>query len=193
MANKLSTSEKIAAQKEAFVSEAIAGAKAMASRFNKSYVMDAVRKGHMQNLRAAVDDPMSMHGMVFKTLEENGAVGAQTIRKGINKARVTLGDIDTGLGAMAVGKDGVTNDANKSLRKTLFTYAKDNYKIVKNKDGHTLVSQSRPSITAPLHTVSNLVVPSLAMMKGQEIVQGFRNKGKEQGDYAGYYPQGGQS
>ena len=181
MNNSNNSIDKKAAHKEAFVKGLIAGGKNLATKFNGSYVMDAVRKNRLQNMRAIVDEPMSMHGMALKALEENGAVGAGAVRKGINKGRVLLGDIDTGLGAMAVGKKGLTDPDHKSLRKTLFTFKKDNYRRINQPGGgHVLVNQERPSITAPLHTVSNIVVPSLAMMKGQEIVESFKNKGETQ-------------
>lgn len=141
--------------------------------------MDAVRQKRIQGLRAVVDEPMSLHGMALKAFEENGAVGAETVRKGINKTRVLLSDIDTGLGAAAIGRKGITDPSHKSLRKTLFTFSKDNYHRVNKKGGgHLLVNQSRPSITAPLHTLSGIAVPSLAMMKGQEILAGIKNKGE---------------
>lgn len=177
--------EKKAAHKEAFLKAMISGGKNLVSRAKGSYVMDAVRKYRPQNLAAVAEDPMSMHGTVLKAMEENGAVGAGMLRNGLNKARLALGDIDTGLGAMAVGRKGMADPNSKSLRKTLFTFKKDNYqKVDLPGEGHYLLNQSRPSITAPLHTVSGIAVPALAMWKGQELLEKVKNKGE------GGYPSG---
>lgn len=180
--NNLETSslDKKAAYKRAFLESLITTGRNLASKAGTSYIADAVRKSHIQHIRAALDDPMTIHGMALNSLGEHGAVGASAIKGAINRGRIALGDLDTALGAAAIGKKGLTDPTNKSLRKTLFTFKKDNYRKVNKSDGtHVLVQQSRPSISAPMHTVAGMVVPALAMMKGQELVESFRNGRKE--------------
>jgi hypothetical protein len=192
-----SSLDKEAAYKEAFVKGLLAGGKTLATKFNGSYVMDAVRKSHLQHLRAVADEPMTLHGMALKAMEENGAVGAKAIRNGVNKARILVGDVDTALGAMAVGKKGMTDPNHNSLRKTMFTFRKDNYKKVNFKAPnpadpnnpirkHKLINQERASISAPLHTISGMVVPGLAMMKGQELLENYKNRGNATPAQGGY-------
>ena len=164
--------DKQAAYKEAFIKGMIQAGENLVTKVKGSYVADAVRSAHMQHLRAAAEDPMTLHGTLLSSLEQHGAIGAKTLHKALNKGRVALGDLDTALGAMAIGKDGMQDPSSKTLRKTLFTFKKDNYRTVKGSDGfHTLVQQSRPSISAPLTTVSSIGVPMLAMAKGNELIQ----------------------
>lgn len=202
--------EKRAAYKEAFLKNMLAAGEQLAAkgrglldRANNSYVMDAVRANRLQNIKAVKDEPVTLHGTVLNSFVENGAIGAGMMRSGINKARVFLGDVDTGLGALAIGKKGMTDPTHSSLRKTLFTFEKDNYvkvdkygpkpskKVPSDPNNlHILEQQTRPSISAPLHAVSGVAVPMLAMAKGMELlhrdngVQGAQSvQGQEQVPY----------
>lgn len=153
-----------------------ASAKLLRGKLSNNYVMDAVRKARPQYATGVTDTGNTMHGSVFKVLEENGAVGASTIRKGFDKVRTLVEDVDTGLGAMAVGKKSL--ETGKGLRHDMFTFHKRNYvsggKLGNNPFGDysTSYQASRPSITAPLEGVSAIAVPTLAMFKGMEIQNG---------------------
>ncbi|MDD2231245.1 MAG: hypothetical protein PHY48_17820 [Candidatus Cloacimonetes bacterium] len=156
--------------KEAFL-------KQLASKFKGSYVMDAVRAARPQNAASAAEEAMTLHGTVLGALKQNGAVGADTMGKVLNKGRSFLGDVDTALGAAAMGKKNVQDASANNFRKSMFTFKTDNYRKVEGEGGlHSLQQQSRPSISAPLRTASRIIVPSLAMMKGQELIEGYRNK-----------------
>lgn len=149
------------------------------SRFG--YVADAVKKARPQYSADVTDTGYSMHGSVLKALEENGAFGASAIRKGFDKARMIAEDVDTGLGAMAIGKKGL--ESGKGIRHDLFTMKARNWIQGKPSDsnpyGKDLGVQyqaSRPSITAPLESVGAMVVPILALNKGYEILESQREK-----------------
>lgn len=148
-----------------------------------SYVADAVKKARPQYSAEVTDTGYSMHGTVLKALEENGAFGAATLRKGFDKVRRVAEDIDTGLGAMAVGKKGL--ESGKGIRHDLFTMKARNWVPGKPSDanpyGKTLGVQyqaKRPSITAPLESISAMAVPTLALMKGSEILEAHKEKSR---------------
>lgn len=186
--------DKQAAYKAAFLKELIQGGKALASKADESYIMDAVRSARPQHIRSIFkEEPMTLHGTVLNSLRENGAVGINPIMKTINRGRLLLGDIDTALGAAAVGKKGLLDPASKSLRKSVFTFSKGNERSIP-KDAYGMKGtrqQSRPSITAPLGFVSSLAVPGLAMLKGNEILAGLKNKKNSLADVQNNGVQGG--
>lgn len=154
----------------------------MLNKFKSSYVMKAVRDARPQY--AAAEEPMTIHGTVLKALDENGAFGASHIRKGLDKVRRFAEDVDTGLGAIAMGKHNVENMANpavKSWRKTLFVSEKHN--LIKNPtkvpgvnpygdDLNTFNQARRSSISEPIAGVGRMAVPVLALGKGMEILHG---------------------
>ena len=152
------------------------------SRFG--YVEDAVKKARPQYGADVTDIGYSMHGTVFKALEENGAFGASTLRKGLDKVRMIAEDVDTGLGALAIGKKKLAE--GKGFRHDLFTMKSRNWIPGKPSDsnpyGKDLGVQyqaSRPSITAPLESIGAMVVPGLALMKGTELLEAQRDKTRD--------------
>ena len=149
------------------------------SRFG--YVEDAVKKARPQYGADVTDVGYSMHGTVFKALEENGAFGASTLRKGFDKVRRVAEDVDAGLGALAIGKKKLAE--GKGFRHDLFTRKSRNWIPGKpsdsnpyGKDMGVQYQASRPSITAPVESIAAMVVPGLALMKGSELLEAQRNK-----------------
>lgn len=172
--------------KEAFLSTLANKAGTLIKNFKNSnrYVMDAVKNSRAQYTVA--DSPMTMHGTILKALDENGAVGAGAIRTGLDKVRSFAEDVDTGLGAMLMGKKNYMDPNSKSFRKTLFTYGKGNTVEEKltqpNQYGGTRTyhGASRPSATAPLGSVGKMAVPGLAMVKGMELINKAKAPSEEQ-------------
>lgn len=149
------------------------------SRFG--YVADAVKKARPQYGADVTDVGYSMHGTVFKALEENGAFGAGTLRRGFDKVRRVAEDVDTGLGALAIGKKRLAE--GKGFRHDLFTMKARNWLPGKPSDSNPYgkgfgvqYQASRPSITAPLESVGAMAVPALAFMKGSELLEAQRAK-----------------
>ena len=151
------------------------------SRFG--YVADAVKKARPQYSAEVTDTGYSMHGTVLKALEENGAFGAGAVRKGFDKVRRVAEDIDTGLGSLAIGKKGLSE--GKGFRHDMFTMKARNWVPGKptdanpyGKDLGVSYQASRPSITAPLEGIGAIAVPTLAFIKGNEMLEEQRAKMK---------------
>ena len=154
------------------------------------YVGDAVKKARPQYSADVTDTGYSMHGTVLKALEENGAFGATTIRKGFDKVRRVAEDIDTGLGAAAIGKKGL--ESGKGFRHGLFTMKARNWIPGKPSDSNPYGKElgvsyqaERPSITAPLESVGAMVIPGLAFAKGLDLLEQHRKQSELQNQSMG--------
>lgn len=161
--------------------------KQLSNALHNNYVVDAIRRSRIQYAPNVVDNSFTLHGQILQSLEEHGALGAKQIRQGLDKIRMAAETADTGLGAMAIGKRGL--ETKRGWRYNLFSYRKRNYipdptKHINNPFGAGLgvrLQAERPSITAPLEAIGATAVPTMAVLKGNEIIETVTGK-KHQGN-----------
>lgn len=146
------------------------------------YVVDAVQKARPQFAPGTVDNSFTLHGQLLKSLDEYGAFGAKQLRHGLDKIRMAAETADTGLGAWAIGKKGL--ETKKGFRYNLFSYKKRNWLPYKGNSLKNPLDPSlglkyqaeRPSITAPLDAIGATAVPTMAILKGNEIIEQVSGK-----------------
>lgn len=158
------------------------------AKAQKSLVVDEVKRTRPHHVLAAKDPGFTMHNWVISALADKGAFGARATRKGLQRAKYRMSQIDTGLGALLRG-----NADKNSLRYKMFTDIRGSTIPVKqtstgkimhdlrNKSGQGLtMGLDRASVSAPVKAVSAPLVAGLAFSKADEILQRNRSN-KSQG------------
>lgn len=148
-------------------------------------IKDAVRAAKPQHTLAGKDKGFSLASWMLDIAEHNGAIGAQSLRKGYEKTQYGINVADTALGAALRG-----NAKPGSFRHGMFTTKQ---KIpMKYQDGILVPDTSgeattgiykeisRPSISEPVRVVAGPLVTGLALTKADEIINSMQKK-KEEG------------
>jgi hypothetical protein len=168
-ANQVTSAEKHAAYKEAFF----------------KHIAEAVKATRPDRYEALRQTNYSIVGQALKALENQGAIGAKQLNKGLLSVRKRISDADTALGAALTGKHwNASPEELKNLsrvsrfRRAMFTDSKENLVDV----GDDMYKKFRtPSATAPIKEVANVAVPLLAMNEAYKIVDDVKVKKNPQG------------
>lgn len=109
----------------------------------------------------------SLIGFALGTAAEHGVLGAQYAKDKLNKLRLHVSDLDTGLGHMAAGKKFNLPKGERGMRATIFSDPDSAMDGLQN---------GMPSITHPVKWVGKTALPMLGYWKASEML--FPNKDK---------------
>jgi hypothetical protein len=152
--------EKKAAYKEAFL-----------NRIFPKATLEVLKATRPDRIKGLQHENVSLIGAALGMAREGGAVGANAINDGLNKARLAISDLDTGLGHLAAGKTYGKPKGQRSLRASIFT---DSDNMI-DRGNNMWQKVELPSITAPVKTVGTAALLSMGYYKGIEVGEDFKN------------------
>lgn len=150
---------------------------------NPLSVAKKVIKSHHKELLNLAKDNSTMTGMLLSPLKHMGAIGADTLSKGLQKATYLTEAADTGLGAIAqhIIRPGSKKAFGAGIRKgvaSLFTteYQRPVSKLpFLNRFSKTV---SRPSISAPVGSALKVVTPIVMYNQGSQLINRMKDRSK---------------
>ena len=150
---------------------------------NLNAAADAIAANKAVRHGMLADESTSIGGAVLSGLANHEALGAHTLNKIVTKASQGINDLDTGLGALAIGKH-VNDPSVRGVRKFLFM---DEHAMPVPGMGPDVSRKVPiPSISKPIAAIGPPLTMMLAWQKGMEYFDSMRGKPP-----AGATPSGG--
>ena len=148
-----------------------------------SGIVDQLTNKKLRHLAIELESP-TLHSMALAAYEKMKGPGATKIRSSLNYSRKKLSDLDSYVGLRLGGRQNngwkskfFWDDDARNLVPVRFVKGKKQYITPEEIDAGVKAEFHEPfaypSVSKPIKSVSNFLVPTLAFTKGNEIVEHY--------------------